>query len=71
MTVVHVTHDIDEAVYLGDRVLVLSAAPGQVLGSIEVGLPRPREQTASRSSPRFLAVRNEIHALIARNGRIQ
>jgi NitT/TauT family transport system ATP-binding protein len=66
MTVVHVTHDIDEAVYLGDRVLILSSAPGRVVGSIEVDVPRPREQTASRSSHRFLAVRNEIHAIIRR-----
>src|SRR5215204_598085 len=48
MTVVHVTHDIDEAVYLGDRVLILSSAPGRVVGSIEVAVPRPRKQTASR-----------------------
>jgi NitT/TauT family transport system ATP-binding protein len=66
MTVVHVTHDIDEAVYLGDRVLILSSAPGRVVGLLEVDVPRPREQTASRSSPRFLAVRNEIHAIIRR-----
>ena len=65
-TVVHVTHDIDEAVYLGDRVLIFSSAPGRVVGSIDVDLPRPREQTASRSSPRFLAVRNEIHEIIRR-----
>jgi NitT/TauT family transport system ATP-binding protein len=64
VTVVHVTHDIDEAVYLGDRVLVLGSAPGRVLGSIEVDLARPRAQTATRSSPRFLAVRNEIHQII-------
>jgi NitT/TauT family transport system ATP-binding protein len=66
MTVVQVTHDIDEAVYLGDRVLILSSAPGRVLGSIEVDVPRPREQTASRSSSRFLAARNEIHEIIRR-----
>ena len=66
MTVVQVTHDIDEAVYLGDRVLILSSAPGRVVGSIEVDVPRPREQTASRSSARFLAVRNEIHEIIRR-----
>jgi NitT/TauT family transport system ATP-binding protein len=65
VTIVHVTHDIDEAVYLADRVLVLGSAPGRVIGSIEVGLPRPRQQTATRSSPRFLQVRNEIHDLIA------
>jgi NitT/TauT family transport system ATP-binding protein len=66
MTVVQVTHDIDEAVYLGDRVLILSSAPGRVVGSIEVDVPRPREQTASRSSARFLAVRNEIYEIIRR-----
>ena len=66
MTVVQVTHDIDEAVYVGDRVLILSSAPGRVVGSIEVDVPRPREQTATRSSPRFLAVRNEIHEVVRR-----
>jgi NitT/TauT family transport system ATP-binding protein len=65
VTIVHVTHDIDEAVYLADRVLVLSPAPGRVLGLVDVGLPRPREQAATRSSPRFLDLRNEIHALIS------
>jgi NitT/TauT family transport system ATP-binding protein len=65
MTIVHVTHDIDEAVYLADRVLVLSPAPGRVVGSIEVALPRPRAQTETRSSSRFLTVRNEIHDVIS------
>jgi NitT/TauT family transport system ATP-binding protein len=64
-TIVHVTHDIDEAVYLADRVLVFSAAPGRVVGSVEVALDRPREQTETRSSPQFLTVRNEIHSVIA------
>jgi NitT/TauT family transport system ATP-binding protein len=64
ITVIHVTHDIDEAVYLADRVLVFSGGPGRVVASIDVGLPRPRTQTATRSSPRFLTLRNEIHALI-------
>lgn len=65
VTVVHVTHDIDEAVYLADRVLVLTSSPGRVVGSIDVELSRPRAQTTTRSSPRFLAVRNQIHAVIA------
>jgi NitT/TauT family transport system ATP-binding protein len=65
VTIVHVTHDIDEAVYLADRVLVISGAPGRIVASIDVGLARPREQTETRSSSQFLSLRNEIHALIA------
>jgi NitT/TauT family transport system ATP-binding protein len=68
VTIVHVTHDIDEAVYLADRVLVLSRAPGRVVGSIAVGLPRPRVQTTSRSSPEFLDLRNRIYDLIESKG---
>ncbi len=64
VTIVHVTHDVDEAVYLADRVLVLTPAPGRVAASVEVGLPRPRTQTETRSSARFLAVRNEINEAI-------
>ncbi len=65
VTIVHVTHDIDEAVYLADRVLVMSPSPGRVVGSIDVELPRPRAQTETRSSSRFLTVRNEIHEVIS------
>jgi NitT/TauT family transport system ATP-binding protein len=65
MSVVHVTHDIDEAVYLADRVIVLSPSPGRVVGAIGVDLARPRTQTETRSAPRFLAVRNEIHDVIS------
>jgi ABC-type nitrate/sulfonate/bicarbonate transport system ATPase subunit len=64
VTIVHVTHDIDEAVYLADRVLVFSRAPGRVVGSIDVSLSRPRSQRVTRSSPAFLGLRAEIHALI-------
>jgi NitT/TauT family transport system ATP-binding protein len=65
VTIVHVTHDIDEAVYLADRVLVLTGTPGRIVASVDVPLPRPREQTETRSSPQFLALRNELHGLIA------
>jgi NitT/TauT family transport system ATP-binding protein len=68
MTIVHVTHDIDEAVYLADRVLVLSASPGRVVGMVDVPLARPRAQTTTRSTPEFLATRNCIHELIATKG---
>jgi NitT/TauT family transport system ATP-binding protein len=69
VTIVHVTHDIDEAVYLADRVLVLSAAPGHVVGLVDVPLDRPRNQTATRSSQEFLAVRNRIQGLIEKEAR--
>jgi NitT/TauT family transport system ATP-binding protein len=69
VTIVHVTHDVDEAVYLADRVLVLTPSPGTLAASIEVGLQRPRRQTDTRSSPRFLAVRNELHDVIAQGRR--
>ena len=65
MTILHVTHDIDEAVYLADRVLVLSGTPGRIVASVDVPLSRPREQTETRSSPHFLEVRNDLHGLIA------
>jgi NitT/TauT family transport system ATP-binding protein len=65
VTIIHVTHDIDEAVYLADRVLVLSGRPGRIVGSVGVPLPRPRHQTATRSSPQFLSLRNELHRVIA------
>ncbi len=64
ITVLLVTHDIDEAVYLSDRVFVLGSPPSVVVREIPVDLPRPREQTKTRSDPGFLKLRNEIHELI-------
>jgi ABC-type nitrate/sulfonate/bicarbonate transport system ATPase subunit len=43
-TIIFITHDVDEALYLGDRVIVLSARPGTILRSSKVNLPRPRRQ---------------------------
>ncbi len=71
VTIVHVTHDIDEAVYLADRVLVLSGTPGRIVASVDVPLSRPRKQTETRSSPQFLSLRNELHALIASRESVQ
>ncbi|MDO8383535.1 MAG: ABC transporter ATP-binding protein [Microbacterium sp.] len=64
VTVVFVTHDIDEAVYLGDRVLVLSKSPTYVLDDITVPLPQQRDQLATRSLPEFADLRARVYARI-------
>jgi NitT/TauT family transport system ATP-binding protein len=43
-TIVFVTHDVDEAIYLGDRLIVLGSSPGRVIADLQVPLPRPRER---------------------------
>jgi len=55
-TIVFVTHDLDEAVRLADRVLVMSPAPGRVAAEVAVGLPRPRVSDA----PAFFAIRRAL-----------
>jgi NitT/TauT family transport system ATP-binding protein len=60
-TVVFVTHSIEEAVLLSDRVLVMSPRPGRVLRQVEVDLPKPRS-LASRSDPRFHRLVDEIRS---------
>jgi NitT/TauT family transport system ATP-binding protein len=62
-TIVFVTHDIEEAVYLGDRVVVLTARPARVKAEVPIALPRPREITVKKSV-RFLEYRNDIWDLI-------
>jgi NitT/TauT family transport system ATP-binding protein len=61
-----VTHDIEEAIYLGDRVIGLLPHPGRVGIAIDVGLPRPRDQLATRELPHFLHLRRELFDFIKR-----
>jgi NitT/TauT family transport system ATP-binding protein len=60
ITVVFVTHDIDESVYLGDRVIVLTQRPGRVRDVIRIDLPFPRDQVVTKQSPEFGRLRTRI-----------
>jgi NitT/TauT family transport system ATP-binding protein len=62
-TVVFITHDIDEAVFLGSRVSILSSRPGRVKATIDVDLPRPRDVTLLASS-RFSELVAEVLAVV-------
>jgi NitT/TauT family transport system ATP-binding protein len=64
MTVLFVTHDIEEAVYLGQRVLVLSAAPTVIMDDTPIDLPAEREQLATRSDPRFAELRAHVYSQV-------
>jgi NitT/TauT family transport system ATP-binding protein len=64
MTILFVTHDIDEAVYLGQRVLMLSASPTVVQDELTVDLPAERDQLHTRADPRFTAQRTRVYEQI-------
>ncbi|MDU0288126.1 ABC transporter ATP-binding protein [Saccharothrix longispora] len=63
-TVLVVTHDIDESVYLGDRILVLSTSPASVVADLKVDLPAQRDQITTRESDEFVALRAEVARLL-------
>jgi NitT/TauT family transport system ATP-binding protein len=63
-TMLLVTHDIDESVYLGDRVLVLSGSPARLLADISVDLPARRDQITTRESETFVELRSEVARLL-------
>jgi NitT/TauT family transport system ATP-binding protein len=60
LTVVFITHDLEEAIYLGDRVVSLAARPGRISDIVDVGLPRPRNQLTTREEPLFLQHRHRL-----------
>jgi len=66
ITVLFVTHDIDESVYLADRVVVLGPRPTVVEDILDVGLPRPRDQVATKELPEFARLRAHIYTCIKR-----
>lgn len=66
VTVLFVTHDIDESIYLGRRVIVLSNSPTVVLEEVAIDLPDERDQLTTRSDPRFAELRTHIYRLVQR-----
>jgi NitT/TauT family transport system ATP-binding protein len=62
-TTVLVTHSVDEAVYLSDRVIVMGGKPGHIVATYDIGLDRPRKRTM-RSSSEFLAARDSLSAAL-------
>ncbi len=63
-TVLFVTHDVEEALLLSDRIYVMTARPGRVKTEIIVDLPRPRNLLETESDPRFAALRRQVLTLI-------
>jgi NitT/TauT family transport system ATP-binding protein len=63
-TMFFVTHDLEEAIYLGDRVIGLKPNPGRVGIELEVDLPRPRHQVTTRESREFLSLRHKLYDFI-------
>lgn len=59
-TILFITHDLDEAVFLSDRIIVMSPRPGRIVDDIEVDLPRPRDED-TRGTERFVELSTEIH----------
>jgi NitT/TauT family transport system ATP-binding protein len=75
LTVIFVTHDVDEGVYLSTRVVALTRAPGTVAADLPIDLPHPRDQIATRALPQYLDYRARLLAqlfadegLVARGG---
>jgi NitT/TauT family transport system ATP-binding protein len=66
VTVVFVTHDIDEAVYLGDRIVSLTPAPAVVHETLPVDLPEPRDQVETKELPEFAHLRAHVWRSIKR-----
>jgi NitT/TauT family transport system ATP-binding protein len=64
ITILLVTHDIDESVYVGDRVIVLTPGPGRILADLRVDLPAPRDQITTKELPEFVQLRTEVSRLI-------
>jgi NitT/TauT family transport system ATP-binding protein len=63
-TVIFITHDLEEAIYLGDRVIALATKPGRIVATVDVRLARPRHQLSTREDSQFLAHRHHLFGLL-------
>ena len=63
-TVLFVTHDLEEAIYLGDRVIAMSPNPGRISAVYDVALPRPRDHRSTPELPEFLHLRRALYDFI-------
>jgi NitT/TauT family transport system ATP-binding protein len=63
-TVLFVTHDLEEALYLGDRIIALYSNPGRIARVVDIPLPRPRDQLTTREHPEFLRLRRELFSVM-------
>jgi NitT/TauT family transport system ATP-binding protein len=66
VTILFVTHDIDESVYLADRIVVLTPSPTEVREVLSVDLPHPRDQVDTKELPEFARLRAHVYRLIKR-----
>ena len=67
-TIVFITHDIEEAAYLSDRVLVISGAPGTIIDEVVCDLTRPRGQLTTRELPEYLEIRRRLGVALGAGG---
>ena len=64
-TILFITHDIEEAIYLSDRIWVLSRRPSAIMQELDIPFPRPRDQLTTRANARFMELRNGIYRQIS------
>jgi NitT/TauT family transport system ATP-binding protein len=65
-TVLFVTHDVEEAILLSDRVLVMTSLPGRIKAEISVDIPRPRNVVEMETSPQFAGYKKQLLGLVSR-----
>jgi NitT/TauT family transport system ATP-binding protein len=69
-TAVFITHNMDEAIFFSDRILVMSSRPARVLEEVRVEFPRPREADAIRASRQFAQMREHLWSLLSHGGKV-